>query len=62
MPGPSDASRVRRDLGWGVVATIAMSIPMMVGMTSGVAPMPEPTPRALVTLVFGAGLGWGLGR
>lgn len=42
--------------GWGVLATIAMSIPMIIGMASGVAPMPEPIPRALVTLVFGTEL------
>ena len=52
----SDASRLWRGFGWGVVATIAMSIPMMIGMASGVAPMPEPIPKALVSLVFGAGL------
>lgn len=33
-----------------------MSIPMIVGMASGVAPMPEPIPKALMTLVCGAAL------
>lgn len=33
-----------------------MSIPMVIGMATGVAPMPEPIPRALVIVVFGAGL------
>lgn len=33
-----------------------MSVPMMIGMATGVAPMPEPIPKALMTLVFGAGL------
>jgi hypothetical protein len=33
-----------------------MSIPMTVGMATGVAPMPEPIPKALVTLLFGAEL------
>jgi len=46
---------VWRGFGWGVAATIAMSIPMIIGMGTGVAPMPEPIPKALVTLVFGAG-------
>ncbi len=45
-----------RGFGWGVLATIAMSIPMMIGMASGVAPMPEPIPKVLVTLVFGESL------
>lgn len=49
-------STVWQGFGWGVLATVAMSIPMLIGMASGVAPMPEPIPRALVTLVFGAGL------
>ena len=54
---PTDTpARVWRGLGWGVVATVAMSIPMTVGMATGVAPMPEPIPKALVTLLFGAGL------
>lgn len=45
-----------RGLGWGVLATIVMSIPMMIGMATGVAPMPEPIPKALVTLVVGESL------
>ena len=56
----ADSASTAADLGWafvwGVVATIAMSIPMMIGMATGVAPMPEPIPKALVSLVFGAGL------
>jgi len=52
----SDSSRVWRGFGWGVGATVAMSIPMLIGMATGVAPMPEPIPKALVTLIFGAGL------
>lgn len=41
---------------WGAGATVVMSIPMLIGTATGVAPMPEPIPRALVTLVFGTGL------
>ncbi len=52
----SPSARLWRGFGWGVLATIAMSIPMMIGMATGVAPMPEPIPKALVTLVFGDGL------
>lgn len=60
---PSDAStppvssaRLWRGFGWGVAATVVMSIPMMIGMASGVAPMPEPIPKALVKLVLGTAL------
>lgn len=45
-----------RGAGWGVLATVVMSVPMMIGMATGVALMPEPIPKALVTLVFGTGL------
>lgn len=33
-----------------------MSVLMLIGMGSGVAPMPEPIPRAIVTVIFGSGL------
>lgn len=33
-----------------------MSIVMIVGMTTGVAPMPRPIPTAIVTSIFGSGL------
>ncbi len=39
--------------GWGVMATVGMSIPMIIGTASGVAPMPEPIPKAIVTAVLG---------
>ena len=42
--------------GWGVVATVGMSIPMIIGTASGVAPMPEPIPKAIVTTILGKGL------
>lgn len=54
--GAPTSSRLWRGFGWGVTATIAMSIPMIIGTAAGVAPMPEPIPKALVTLIFGAGL------
>ena len=50
------SSRLWQGIGWGILATIGMSIPMLIGMGTGVAPMPEPIPRALVTLIFGVGL------
>jgi len=42
--------------GWGVVATVGMSIPMVIGTAAGVAPMPKPIPKAIVTMVLGKGL------
>lgn len=42
--------------GWGVTATVAMSIVMIVGMVTGIAPMPEPIPTAIVTSILGSGL------
>ena len=42
--------------GWGVLATVVMSIPMLIATATGVAPMPEPIPKALVGLVFGDAL------
>lgn len=47
------SARLWRGFGWGVAATVVMSIPMLIGMATGVAPMPEPIPKALVTLVLG---------
>lgn len=37
---------------WGVVATLAMSTLMIVGMVTGAAPMPRPIPEAIVSLVI----------
>lgn len=38
---------------WGIVATLAMSILMVIGFVTGLAPMPRPIPEALVSLVIG---------
>ena len=43
--------RLSQGVLWGVVATAAMSLPMIAGMATGAAPMPEPIPKALVELV-----------
>lgn len=45
--------RFLRGFGWGVVATIAMSIPMVAGVLTGVSPMPKPIPGAIVGTIFG---------
>lgn len=40
--------RFWKGFGWGVVATVAMSVFMIAGMLSGMAPMPNPVPAAIV--------------
>ena len=47
-----DTSRIVRGFGWGIVATFAMSILMIIGFTKGIAPMPQPIPKALVASVL----------
>ena len=47
-----DTSRIARGFGWGIVATLAMSVPMVIGFTTGTAPMPKPIPKALVGSVL----------
>lgn len=42
--------------GWGVVATLAMSALMILGLVTGVAPMPRPIPAAIVGNVTGGAL------
>lgn len=51
-----DARRPLIGFGWGVVATLAMSVLMILGVATGLSPMPGPIPAALVSNVFGAGL------
>lgn len=51
-----DRSRIARGLGWGVVATVVMSIPMVGGVMMGAAPMPEPIPVAIVGKLLDGGL------
>jgi uncharacterized membrane protein YagU involved in acid resistance len=41
---------------WGAVATLAMSILMIIGLATGVAPMPKPIPAAIVGQLTGGGL------
>lgn len=52
----TDPGRLARGFGWGVVATIAMSVIMILGTATGVSPMPAPIPAAIVSGVLGAGL------
>jgi uncharacterized membrane protein YagU involved in acid resistance len=54
----SDTITAKRRLvvaaGWGVVATLAMTAVMLLGVGSGMSPMPDPIPAALVTHTLGA--------
>lgn len=45
-------SRTARGFVWGLVATVAMSLLMFVGVTTEAAPMPEPIPKALAAKVL----------
>lgn len=47
------SKRLARGFGWGIVATIAMSILMVLGFTMGISPMPIPV--AIGGQVLGAG-------
>lgn len=48
--------RLARGFGWGVVATLAMSVLMILGTATGVSPVPAPIPAAIVSGVLGTGL------
>lgn len=52
----SDDAGVDRFLpgfGWGVVATVVMSVPMIAGAVAGILPMPKPIPVAIVGTLLG---------
>ena len=51
-----DRRRLAVAFGWGVVATMVMSVPMILATASGIAPMPKPIPAAIIGLIFGPGL------
>jgi hypothetical protein len=46
-------SRLIRGFVYGIVATIAMSVLMVIATVSGVSPIPEPIPKAIVVTVVG---------
>lgn len=50
----SDSSRFGRGVWWGVLATVVMSIPMLIATGTGVSPLPEPIPLALAKVLAGA--------
>ncbi|MEO3936867.1 hypothetical protein V3N99_08925 [Dermatophilaceae bacterium Soc4.6] len=50
----SRSHRVVVGAGWGVVATLAMSVLMIAGVATGISPMPKPIPEALVAHTLGS--------
>lgn len=48
--------RFWKGFGWGVVGTLAMSALMILGMLTGMAPMPQPIPVAIVATITGGAL------
>ncbi len=38
---------------WGVVATLAMSVVMILGVATGLSPMPKPIPLAIASRFLG---------
>lgn len=48
--------RLREGFDYGVVATIAMSILMLLALVSGNSPLPQPVPKAVVAQLFGSGI------
>ena len=55
-----EAKRLAGGFGWGVVATLAMSALMILGVLTGLSPMPAPIPAALVSKAVGGILGAGI--
>lgn len=53
---PATESRFLPGVGWGAVATVAMSIPMIAGAVAGFLPMPRPIPVAIVGTILGEGI------
>lgn len=48
-----NSKRITTAFLWGMVATIIMSIPMVVATATGVSPMPKPIPAAIAGMVLG---------
>lgn len=46
-------SRFWPGFGWGVLATVVMSLPMIAGAVAGILPMPRPIPAAIVGSILG---------
>ena len=52
----STYQRFSTGFGWGLVATAAMTSLMLLGIATGLSPMPKPIPVALMGKLFGGGL------
>ncbi len=48
--------RLRRGFSYGIGATIAMSIPMLLATVTGTSPMPQPIPKAVAGQLLGSGV------
>lgn len=48
-----ETKRLWKGFGWGIVATLVMSILMIIGKATGLAPMPDPIPIATVKNLIG---------
>lgn len=49
-------NRFLSGFGWGVTATLVMSAVMILGMATGMSPMPRPIPAAIIGNLGGGGL------
>jgi hypothetical protein len=56
-----ETKRLAIGFGWGVVATLAMAALMILGVITGISPMPSPIPEAIINKGLGF-LGVGLPR
>lgn len=50
----TEGGRFAKGLGWGVVATLAMSALMLAATAGGMSPMPKPIPAAIMGKILGA--------
>ena len=44
---------IKRGIKWGLLATLSMTVIMLIGMITKISPMPAPIPVALVKMAFG---------
>lgn len=52
----TEQKRLSIAFGSGIIATVVMSIPMIVATVTGISPMPKPIPAAIIGTIFGPGL------
>ena len=44
---------IKKGIKWGLLATLSMTVIMLIGMITKISPMPAPIPVALVKMAFG---------